>query len=195
MRVINNIEIFVIYSSNTGREKFFFDIVRQEDIMDIEHYTPKGFWGIDGGIEIVIDGYCSIFRSTDFHYLVKATSFLLHSLYWTQSKKSEWFDVDDDYPDDIVLRNTNNDLLRIGKGNENELIISYTSVSENYLKVRGDRFFENILISQDAWINACKQALSEYFDMLLKITQDNPREDSSKTMMNYYYVWQNIAVV
>jgi hypothetical protein len=62
----NSIEIHVLYSSRTNRECSFFEIIKNEMFLNSEHEQPSGFWGLDGGLEIVINGYCSIFRSTDF---------------------------------------------------------------------------------------------------------------------------------
>ncbi len=189
---IKDIEVYLLYSPNDNKEYSFFEIVREAVPLDFKDYEASNFWGINGGFEIVANGYCSIFRNTDFHYLVKATSFLLHSLYWIQGKKSDWFDVDDDYPNDVVARTTNNKLLILKNINENEVSLAFTSSENNHANARGTRYFENIAINKNDWGNAVKLALSEYFEVLLTVVQNNPNDSTSKTMMGYYDVWRNI---
>ncbi|MEO7213590.1 hypothetical protein [Mucilaginibacter sp.] len=189
---IKSIGVYLLYSPSYNEEYTFFEIVKGMPL-DLKDYEVSNFWGVDGGIEIVVNGYCSIHKNTDFHYLVEATNFLIRSLYWLQGKKSDRFDVDDDYPNDVVVRTTGNKLLLLKDINEREISLSFTSLENNDVNARGVRYFENILIAKSDWSAAVKLALSEYFEVLLKVVQNNPNDSTSKTMMNYYNDWRVVA--
>lgn len=186
-----SIEIYVLYSPLNSYEYSFFEIVNENMPLAVGDYEPSGFWGINGGLEIVINGYCSIFRSTDFHYLVRATSFLLQSLYWLKGEKSHWFDVDDDYPDDVSVRTTGRNVLLLKNIDESNVELSFISAN-NESTERGLRYFNNIVINKDQWCSAVHIALSEYFEMLLAVVKNNLGDETNKTMINYYNVWQAI---
>lgn len=186
------IEIFTIYRSNEGRETSFFNIVNSKDLMDDEHYEPSNFWNCMGGLSICINQYQTVFCSTNFYNLVKATSFLIHSLYWIKSRRSDWFDIDDDYPHNVIVRITSTEILMLRQIDERELFLSFFSSERNHVRQRGDRYFENIAINKNDWYNASMIALSEYFTMLVKVVQNNPTDDTCKIMMSYYDVWRDI---
>jgi hypothetical protein len=178
-----------------GREASFFDLAQRKDGMDLEHYTPYGFWGIGGGMEIVTNDYHSIFRSTDFHYLVKVTNFLINSIYWIHGKRCDRFDIDDDYPNDVVLRTTGNKEIRLTNNNtDSEVQLSFTLQGKSFNYERGIRYFEGVTISKVEWTNAVTLALNEYFEVLIRVIDDNADDQTSKVMLGYYDVWKNISV-
>jgi hypothetical protein len=187
----NGVEVYLLYSPRNDREYSFFEIVNDKIPLELSDSEPVGFWGIGGGLEIVINGYCSIFRSTDFNHLVKATSFLIHSMYWIKGRDSDWFDADDTYPDDVVLRTTNKNMLRLKSNDQETLVLSYTAVENTYQKKRGNKFFNDIILSKEYWLAACEQALREYFEVLHKVVEFSPTNETAKIMMNYYKVFEN----
>ncbi len=193
MSPTNKLEIFFLYCSNSrGEDISFTEIVQQKNILDGEDIEPSNFWGISGGVQILVNNYNTVFRSVNFHYLVKATNFLIHSLYWIKGIQNDRFDSDDDYPNDVVVRTTSNELLRLRSNSEKEVVLSFSHSERNHIWQRGDRYFENIIINKDDWYNASKLALSEYFEVLLRAVQSNPNDSTSKTMMGYYEGWRNI---
>ncbi len=186
------IEIITIYRSNEGRETSFFNIVNSKDIMDDEHYKPSNFWNCMGGLSICINQYQTVFCSTNFYNLAKATSFLIHSLYWIKSRRSVWFDIDDDYPHSVIVRITSTEILMLSQIDEREIFLSFFSTERDHVRQRGDRYFESIAINKNDWYNASMVALSEYFEVLVKVVQNNPTDDTCKIMMGYYDVWRDI---
>jgi len=189
------IEIFTIYRSNEGRETSFYNIVNSKDVIDDEHYEPSKFWNCMGGLSVCINQYQTVFCSTNFYNLVKATSFLIHSLYWIKNRRSDWFDIDDDYPNDIILRTTSNEIIRLANHNEEALSLSFTSSEVNHVRQRGDRYFESVLIKKEGWYAAAKLALEEYFEVLLRVVKNSSGDSTSRTMMSYYDVWKNLKAI
>ncbi len=189
------LEISILYFSNQGREITFTDISQRQDCMDVEDYEPDNFWGIMGGFEITIGGHFTIFHSSDFHYLVKATSFLINSMYWIKSEVSEWFDKDDDFPNDVIVKSTGGNLIRLTSQNDTELIFSYSHKSEDYENVRGDRFFEGFTIDKTEWFKQVDIALDEYFSQLLNVIDKSDKPNrTNETMKEYYDVWTKIRL-
>jgi hypothetical protein len=189
---INALEVTILYYSCSGREVTFTSIVNGEDAMDQEDYEPKPFSSLMGGFQLTVDGYKTIFSSSDFHYLVKATSFLIHSLYWIRSKTSEWFDKDDDFPNDVIVKSTGDNLIRLQNFRETEVNFSYSPKERRTLK-RGDRFFDGVTIEKQVWFNQTDIALKEYFDILLRVVSPKNDDETSKVMLDYYKVWKAIS--
>lgn len=190
--MIEDIEIFVVYYSNAGRETTFFDIVEGKEVMDLEHYNPSGFWGCGGGLKIITDNFNTLFNSVKFEYLVKATSFLIRSMYWIKGTRFSWNDVEEEYENGVTLKTETNDLIFLRKSGINKLLLSYFSSNKGAVRERGQSFFEDIIISEKAWYNASQQALTEYFVILKKITDENPLDESNVVMLNYYNAWLNL---
>jgi len=190
---MNELEIFVLYERKGGAIVPFVSIVEGKDIMDIEDYEIEGFWGACGGIRIVFDKYCIIFDSVDFHHLFKIINFLLHSLYLLNGKDSYgMFPIDEDYPNDVVVKSTAGWLLRLKDLNQDLFLLSYEHNDVSYLRKRGDRFFEGIAINKLIWKSAARIALDEYFSVLLdavKASGDAPR---NQTAMEYYQYWLEV---
>lgn len=76
----NEIKVLLFYLSAQGREVYVSDILNGHHAMDSEDYEVENFWNAFGGIEIVIDEYCTILHVSDFEFLIKVTNFLLNSL-------------------------------------------------------------------------------------------------------------------
>ncbi len=187
------LEINVLYSSNQRREIAFSDIVQKNDCFDMEDYEPENFWGIMGGFDITVNNHFTIFHSSDFHYLVKATSFLIHSMYWIKNEVSDWFDKDDDFPDDVIVKSTGGNIIKLSPQNENEISFSFTNSTKNYINKRGDRFFENFIINKIEWFNQVDLALNEYFIQLLNVIDKSDKPNrTTETMQEYCEVWTKI---
>ncbi len=188
----NNLEINILYWSSKGREVPFRFIINHTDTMDFDDYEAKTFWHLIGGFEVTLEGCKTIFHSSDFHYLVKATSFLIHSMYWIKGKESDWFDKDDTYPNDVIIKSTSNNLISLTNLSPEELSFSYTTNKENEIHNRGDRFFKNIRLNKQEWYEASNKALEEYFEILKQIADKQHDDPTSKIMMKYYRIWKNI---
>ncbi len=193
MSTITDIEVIVLYQSIGGKEISFFDLLNHREAIDSEASEPANFWWSYGGFEIAINDYKVIFHSCNFQYLVKATSFLIQSLYWLQGEKSDWFDTDDDYPNDVVLKTTSGEELHLTKNGIDDVKLSFTPKKKPYENERATRYFENLVIGKAEWENATRLALNEYFEVLLSVIQNSPDDEMSKTMLNYYDVWKDIS--
>jgi len=187
------LEICIHYLSKNDREIRFVDIVKGSDIMDADEYMPEPFWSAMGGFEVTLGGYKTIFHSSDFHYLVKATNFLIHSLYWIKGRTSDRFDKDDAFPNDVIVRSTGSNLIRLQAMNDKELSFSYTPSKDTLISERGDRFFERVILDKQEWFKQTDIALKEYFDTLINIINRNERSDVNKVMLEYHKVWKVIS--
>jgi hypothetical protein len=187
---MDNIDILLVYLSNEGREVYLYDILSMNDAMDATHYQPSGYWNAYGGLEIVVNNYNTILHLTDFSYLLKVTDFLLHSLYWLANKKADWFEEYE--PDRIVLRTTKGDSVVLQKRDLNKISISFLSSGKEYVRNRGDKFFENFLIDVTSWIESVNIALSEYFKILVEFVLSNTDDPMKFTSLEYLTLWENI---
>jgi len=186
------IQIMCIYRSDVGREVEYYYLSNKTELMDEADYLPAKFWQTMGGISIIINKYNTIFSSTDFYNIVKINTFLLHTLYWLKEKESSWFDVDDDYNNDVVVYTGTNDLLKLSEKNQDELVLSFTPVKDKQATDRTDRYFSNETFTKEAWYNAAHLALSEYFSILQEVVKRDPSHPSSKIMLEYYNVWSSL---
>jgi hypothetical protein len=188
------LEINIIYRSSNGREATFTDIKNGTEAIDIEEYEPKQFWLLMGGFQVTLEKYKTIFRSSDFHYLVKATSFLIYSLYWIKGEVSEWFDKDDMFSNDVVVRSTGGNLIRLQSTGNNTLTFSYIPKEPHSYK-RGERFFEAMEIEKALWFQEADIALSEYFEVLLRVVRQSEASETSNLMLQYYGVWKALSAL
>ncbi len=185
----SNLDIFVIYSSNEGRNDLFEASLPG---MDIEHQNPSGFLNAGGGICIYFDKYINIFYSTNYYVLLYPVCFLTHSLYWLRNEKcDEWFDTNDNYPYDVVIV-YNNELLRIQNVDENNINLSFTLLEERKIKTRRNPYFKDIIINKNDWYNATQTALGEYFKVLLEVISYEPNDEKAKILLQYYDVWNKL---
>ena len=191
--MVNQLEINILCDSENSGVISFTDIVSGNISLDSGNYTAEGFWGLTGGFQVTIEGYKTVFNTTDFHYLIKATNFLIHSLFWINGKTSDRFDKDDFFPDDVVVRTTGGNLIRLQNHSNLELLFSYTPQRENYIFKRGDRFFEGLPINKQTWFSQCNIALGEFFDILLSVANEDKTNETSKLMMGYYRFWQDVS--
>lgn len=184
------IRILLLYLTREGRVVYWDKIVNESDAMDSEEYFSKGFANIYGGIEIITGEYFVILHVTDFSYLIKVTDFLLHSLYWLKEKNSDWFNPIES--EQIVLKTIGLHEIKFQKNAaKKEVILSYYPGSSNYMKKRSDKFFENISIDEQCWINSVEIALQEYFYMIEKeILKDGTGND--EVMASYLNIWKAI---
>jgi hypothetical protein len=190
--MIDKIDVFLVYLSNEGREVYLYDIVSGNDVMDALHYEPLEFWKAYGGIEIVVNDYYIILHVTDFSYLVKVTSFLIHSLYWLSNKKAEWFD--EDKSGCVILKTTSGNSVSLKKRDSDTICISYLPAENIYVKKRGDKFFEGVLFDVVGWKEAVNMALSEYFKILNELVLNNSEDPMSNTMKKYLKLWEDIKM-
>jgi hypothetical protein len=190
----NSLEVAVLYYSDEGREASFTDLVNNQQVMDLKHYEPSAFWSVLGGFDVTLNGHFTIFHSCNFYCLVKATSFLIHSLYWIKGKQSEWFDTNDDFPNDVLINPTPNTILRLQRITTSDLIFSYLPLNNNYTYKRGDRYFGDIRLNVNAWFEQTNLALGEYFKMLTLVLDKSDKSESLfHTMTEYLKVWQDLS--
>ena len=190
----DRLEINILYCSDEGREVSFTDLANQTNVMDPKHYEAGNFWSVFGGFEVTLNGHFTIFRSCNFYCLVKATSFLISSLYWLKDKKSDWFDQDDDFPNSLSINPIPNTVVKLQRTNDEEILFSYTSNNDKYVFKRGDRYFNGIRISIHDWITQTNIALGEYFEILsVVLDKDDTSDRIVDTMREYKELWRNIA--
>ncbi|MDO6429649.1 hypothetical protein Q4E93_03540 [Flavitalea sp. BT771] len=187
------LEICILYWSKNGREVRFIDIVKDNDSIDMDEYAPEAFWSAMGGFEVTLNRYKTIFHSSDFHYLVKVTNFLIHSLYWIKGRTSDWFDKDEAFPNDVIVKSTGNNLIRLHSIDDKEISFSYTSSKDILISERGERFFEQVILDKQEWFKQTDIALKEYFDTLINIINRNESTEINKLMLEYYDVWEAIS--
>ncbi|MFT3824382.1 MAG: hypothetical protein QM731_10700 [Chitinophagaceae bacterium] len=186
------LEINILYYSDEGRESRFSDIQNNIDCLDIEDYETESFWSLMGGFEVTVNGFNTIFHNSNFHYLTKATSFLIQSLYWIKNEPSEWFAKEDIFPNQISLRSTGNNIVRLQEHNEHELIFSYTPAKERTPQ-RGDRFFNGVVLNKQEWFKQTDIALGEYFNVLRYVLKTNSCNNISENMFEYYESWHTVS--
>ena len=190
----DRLEINILYYSDQGREALFTDLVNNRDVMDESHYESSNFWNISGGFDVTLNGYLTIFHSCNFYCLLKATSFLIHSLYWIKGSKSDWFDTDDEFPNDVLIKPTPHTILRLQKLTEKELLFSYLPIDKKHVVKRGDRYFEAIKINIDDWFEQTDIALREYFNIFsFVVDKANDTSVNVQIMNKYLQVWKNIS--
>ena len=187
-----NLEINVLYWSSDGRETSFTAIADGSDYMDEENYEPKAFWSVMGGFQVTLEGYKMIFSSSDFHYMVKATSFLIHSLYLIAGMTSDWFDSEDIFEDKVTLKSTGDNLICLKKMNGGMILFSFEP-KEVRPRKRGDRFFDGVALKEEEWFKEADIALQEYFEILLRVANDHEDNETSRIMLSYYGVWKAIS--
>lgn len=185
----SSVDIFVIYSSNEGRNDLFESPI---GMLDIAHQNASGFWGAGGGISIYFDKYINIFYSTNYYVGLYPVNFLIHSLYWLRNEKcDEWFDTNDNYPDDVTIT-YNDELLRIQNINENNVSLSFILLEGRKIKRRRNPYFKDIIINKNDWYNATQIALNEYFKVLLDVISYEPNDEKTKILLKYYDVWNKL---
>lgn len=190
----NSLEIIVLYYSNEGREVRFTDLVSKQDVMDENHYELSSFWNALGGFDVTINGHFTIFHSCSFYCLIKATSFLIHSLYWIKNKKSDWFDTDESFPNDVLVKPTPNTILRLQRLESSDILVSYLPIENDNTRKRGDRYFSGIKLNIDDWFEQTNFALSEYFKILMLVIERSDKTNRLlQTATEYMEVWQAIS--
>lgn len=187
-----SLEINILYYSDEGRESRFSDIVNNIDCLDIEDYETEAFRNLMGGFEVTINGFNTIFHNPDFYPLTKATGFLIQSLYWIQDQPTSFFEKEDIFPNQISIRSTGNNVIRLQEYNENELAFSYLP-ARGRVPQRGNRFFSDVVLNKQEWFKQADIALQEYFSVLLYILKTNSYSSTCDTLLEYYDTWNTIS--
>ena len=185
---MSKIEVLCFYYSYAGREVNYNDILNKLDFMDEEDRTPSGFWTSLGGFSITIDGFKTIYSNHNFYNMVKASTFLLNTVYWLNGKESDWFNKPIN-ASELSIEFGVNEKLTIHNKSLTEISLSYSNQTIGYERKRGDRYFEDIVLPKQEWVNAVKVGLNEYFKVLLQIAHNDKNNDTSKIMQEYYSVW------
>lgn len=187
------LEIFVLYEKWGGAVVPLIDLIESKDMMDIEDYDIEEFWGAGGGIRLVLDEYCIVFDSVDFHYLFKCINFLLHSLFLLHGKDASGiFPIDENYPDDVIVKTTGGNLLHLENLSGEYFLLSYKRSDTFNSRRRGERFFEGITINKPVWESAARIALDEYFSILLSVIENSPNAPRIRTAMEFYHYWLEV---
>ncbi len=183
-------ELSIIYLTGDNREVYLRDVLAGSSYMGQEEYVPDNFWCRSGGLEIVIDEYRVIFRSLDFYNLCKIVAFLLHALYKIKGRTSSWFD--EESTDSVNVLTTGGHSLTVKIISENVSLSFLRNGVTSDNKVRGERFFTDVILDKSEFYDATKTALSEYFVMLEEIINDNPDDTTAATMKGFLGVWRAI---
>jgi hypothetical protein len=191
----NRLEIICIYRSREGRETDYYFLSNNKYVMDLEDYKPGGFWQTGGGFMITKNKYLTIFNSTSFYNVVKAVSFLLHTLYWAKELTCNWFDESEEYPGDVIVKTytESEDTLRLSKYGADQVSLSYFPAKPLTNNLRGNHYFSNEIFSLTEWVSAVNIALTEYFFMLNEVVENAEKSDDTvPTMKAYQKVWTDI---
>jgi len=189
-----DLEIICLYRSNQGRDVTYNAIVSGTDAMDLEDYEADNFWQTMGGIEITKDGYKTIFNSTDFYYVVKPVSFILHSLYKIRNITCDWFDDNDETdPSQITVQTVANEVLKLKLLKNNTLSLSYLPLDNETKHKRGKHYFIDEVINIETWVIQAEMALNEYFEILSKVIRESVENNTVRIMKEYLNIYQNIS--
>lgn len=188
------VEIMGLYSSYSGREITYYEVANKLELLDADDYSSSGFWCSLGGFTITLEGYKTIFRSFAFYNMVKATSFLLNSIYWLKGIHSDWFNSHEDVSE-LSIEFGMEEIMVVKKIEREKISLSYYKKNILYQPERGDMFFRDILMNIQEWINACEIALQEYFTVLLQVVRNEPNDNAARLIKEYYDVWVKIRQV
>ncbi|PUZ19172.1 hypothetical protein GA0116948_1382 [Chitinophaga costaii] len=192
MKEYNKLEILCLYCSYAGRVTSYYELCNDADFMEKEEYTNSGFLASLGGFSITIRGFNTIFNSYGFYNVMKATTFLLNTLYWLEGKYYEdWFN-DYSNTDLLSIEFGINEILTIRKNGMAEIQLSYFNKEKMDQSKRGEHFFYDFVLRTDEWLEACRIALEEYFAMLLKVVRQNKHDDAAIVLLRYQEVWRQI---
>ncbi|MDA3616323.1 hypothetical protein [Polluticaenibacter yanchengensis] len=189
-----DIEVMCLYCSASGRIVTYNDLCRGLDYMDMEDRVLDSFWSTFGGFSITLEGYKTIFRSIEFYNMTKALTFLINSLYWALEKKSDWSEDSIDISKMSIIMGENE--FWVKKKGLYDISISYKSLNSQAENIRGQYFFEDVVINKSSWINALNVALNEYFTILRKILEQNVKQHSvyRSYMLDFYKLWENVRI-
>lgn len=188
-----DIEVMCFHLSNADAETTYYDICRDGiPAMDMDNWDIKSFWMAYGGFTITLDGYKTVFHSGGFYNIVKATTFLLNTIYWLEGKSSGWFN-DHEGAEELFINLGLHETFKVRKKNEHEILLSYYRENNAALRNRGEHFFHELLLSRDSWIDACKIALGEYFQMVREIADAHPESKLKRVLDEYYDVWMGVS--
>lgn len=178
MEKVTALEIQLLYSSSTG-EFTFYKIRNGNATFDFYEDCVKNFWNISGGIELLINGTYSVYRSVDFEYLAKPVDFLLESLRMIYGFEHNFSFVT--YRSDIVyLRPMGYSKLELFI-QKDVVLLSNNSLGPAYQSsYRNSRLFSQITIDKKMWVDQVCLALEDYFYFLeyyitnsdIEITED-----------------------
>ncbi len=188
----DSVEILIIYRSRFGREATYTSIVAKEDDIDLEDYEGKRFWQTMGGLQIAKDEYNIILNCTSFYNVVKATSFLLHTLYTIKGIPCHWFDINEENPSEVRVMTMAEDVLSFHLIDINNIKISFLPVKEEMANIRGRYYFSEITMSTIEWVNASCLALEEYFFVLAKTLDSAKGTKLNSIMKEYISIYKQI---
>ena len=203
MKKYTNLEIELIACSNMGGGDQGFYSINKTSFLHPEDSFPSKFWGISGGIEIVVDGYFSIYRSTQYYLLVSVADFLLTTLYNLKpvvlDTEKAFFNA---YPQDIIdLESVDvyKSILRFEKNDNSSIKLSrFPSMPTIKEMSRYPKFFDNVIIDSDVWARECAFALDDYFNYfdktVLGFFAKQEQTDAKKIdlMKRYVEMWYMI---
>ena len=185
-----NLEINLLHYTTKERIVSYGDIARHVDYLDSEDLEPTNFWGACGGFEVTVDGFKTIFRNLEFYVLLRAIDFLLCSLFWIKGNRIGWFDIDHEFPNDVVARFQSGNFIRLQRGEAQSLLFSFLPTDMNKFGLKGTRFFSSEIINREEWCQKARLALSQYFDVLVKVIDKEPDHPQSKVLKAYQDLWE-----
>lgn len=187
------LEIAIFLLSYHEREINFHDLDSGKCYLENDELSPEFFWGASGGFEIIVDGYKSIFKGTEFYVSLEAIDFLLNSISFLKGElASENYDTE--FPNSLVFKFQNGNFIKLSKINEEVVSLSYLPADQKIETIRANRFFKDEFLSGNDWLEGVMLALDEYFKVLIKIVQENAAAPQAKILDKYVAEWISLQI-
>jgi hypothetical protein len=158
--MIKDFTINLLYHHD-GQQRF--DDLLQNGGLILEEFTDEEFYSILGGLELIANKHFIFFQECNYYDLSFCVSFLLNTL--------KALGVYHGIADTDIDSNTKEVVLVGIVPNRNELTFSidngFIRLSYKWtgVKSRNEFSFENITVDIQAWIDAAKAALNEYYEL------------------------------
>jgi hypothetical protein len=114
---------------------------------------------------------------------------------WIKKIYSGWIDKEKIEESETFIELLPDAILKLSDYNEEEFILSYTRIDGALEYLRGDRYFEKLVIKRKDWVNAATIALDEYFVILNRVVNTNLSDNTSEVMIGYEKEWERIKIL
>lgn len=161
---INNIRIYLLYTSGYGRVASFYNLNNDTATMEIEDYNAEYFWNVGGGLRVVLNEYYTIFYSTSFNYVLDCIYFLMDSIYFVSGRYSNcrYFLDTNELDQRVLFRTALNEYVTVINSSAELFSLSYVQGEYAMSSSRGDFYFNDLLLNRQLWIDAALVAIREF---------------------------------
>jgi|GEM_PF-5056278 len=177
MKTVDQLTINLIFLDDSGERWRFDELLQYNGGVALYCQSLDEFADALGGLELISDGHCIFYTSTDLHDLESAVAFLLSSLASLGGLPEAFSDRYDAYsegPNLAVLHHVSEARLILRKDSRQEdlLNLSFVPPAEYQAKGRNSFFFKPISCTAISWIEQASLALDEYFQVLELVQQN-----------------------